>query len=74
MFTKAEQLEKHTKKKEKKEKEKEKEKEQQNCRRYSSRILCIFFLSSTLYALTSCSSSELAGNFVPTKYQEKENT
>jgi hypothetical protein len=32
MFTKAEQLEKHTKKKEKKEKEKEKEKEQQNCK------------------------------------------
>lgn len=40
-------------------------------RRYSSRIFCIFCLSSFRYAQTSCSFNELAGNFVPTTYQQK---
>jgi hypothetical protein len=40
-------------------------------RRYASRIFCIFCLSISRYALTSCSFIELAGNFVPTRNQGK---
>lgn len=40
-------------------------------RQYSSRIFCLFCLSSSRYALSSFSFIELAGNFVPTRKQER---